>query len=245
MAAHGSPLTIRHLLPEDQVLQVWLNIENARAFAGLDGAVLKEVLGYVGDEDLTNLVLFAGIDPGVIRKAMEEVTVTNQDGQARGLTPLEKTKLGLVYNGARAKFSLELVDVTTATVAAPPPGGAGPPAVAATPSAGINPLLKIRVSSVLDQASDAEVEALPLADILKLRRHYLAVAGGEPQLEADFTDNQVSALKRVVDTGSAPFADFGVWGQFGNRLERANKFRTQVRDADGHLRTVEVPGPNC
>ena len=57
-------------------MQDWANIESARAFAGLDVAVLKEVLGYVGDEDLTNLVLLAGIDPAVIRKAMDDLTVT-------------------------------------------------------------------------------------------------------------------------------------------------------------------------
>ena len=52
-------------------------------------------------------------------------------------------------------------------------GGAGAPPA-------INPLLKVKMASVMDQASDGEVQLLPASRLAAMRRHYIAVVGGEP-----------------------------------------------------------------
>ena len=44
----------------------------------------------------------------------------------------------------------------------------------------INPLMKVSMNKVLDQACDGEVEALSVAELDRMRRKYRAAVGGRP-----------------------------------------------------------------
>ena len=65
----------------------------------------------------------------------------------------------------------------------------------------------------------------------ELRKNYLVAAGGEPMPHIDVTDNQLTALAYVLEHELPPYTDFGVWGPFGARRERKNRFKAQVLDA--------------
>ena len=56
------------------------------------------------------------------------------------------------------------------------------------------------------------------------------------------TDGQLSALDFRVLVGQTPYADFGVWGPYGARLERRLKFTHHMMGADGMWKTIEMPG---
>ena len=65
-----------------------------------------------------------------------------------------RTKSRLVYAATRLKFDLDPIDV-----GAPPPTVAAQPVVVVGPR-GVTSCLKVKVATVLDQASDREVDRL-------------------------------------------------------------------------------------
>ena len=51
--------------------------------------------------------------------------------------------------------------------------------------------------------------------------------GAPPQEEEEPSADQLQALyHRTVVLGNAPYVDHAVWGPFGRKTTRANKFRT-------------------
>ena len=230
---------IRGLLPTPEVLGEWQIIEDARKWAALNEEVHKKFLAYLGDSELSNLPLLASIGPMVVRRAIGDTRPG--EGEGRECTPIEKSRIGLLYNAVRCKFGLELVDVVSVQVT-----GVGAtqalPEERGVPSSE-NPLLKVKLSTVLDQSSDAEVQLLPAETLFQKRSTYRMAMGGDPLERHNFTDTQLSALSRRVAGGGVPYADFAVWGPYGSRIERKMKFKSSFRDAAGNWRIVECPGP--
>ena len=247
-----SASNLRHMLPTDAILQGWTTIDEAREWVGMQKDVFEAVLEGLGSRKLASPVLFGGIDPIVLKHVAEAAVVDDDERGERPLTPIERTQLNLVYNSIRCKFRQDCFDILSGPVQPAAPGiPAGP--VAAGPGGGagvsgasgtINPLMKVCMRTVLDQACDGEVEALSLKELEDCRAHYRAVVGADPPKDQTPSDNQLSALCRKLEMGLVPFADFSVWKMYGNRSERELKFRVQMREVGGGLRPVEVSGPS-
>jgi hypothetical protein len=103
----------------------------------------------------------------------------------------------------------------------------------------------VSLSTTIDQAADGQVKLLPPERLAEFTRNYRAAMTTDPPDDQTYTDKQISALVRRVEAGVPPHVDFAVWGKHGNRTERDLKFRVRVRDAYGHERLQEIPGPNC
>ena len=226
-------------------------MKDAQAWAGIADDALVAVLTALGDPNLDNLVLFAGVDPAVIRHTIDTVQAV-ESGAPVQLNPFTRVKFGLLYNACRCKFGLDLVDVTSKAPATPQAAAAqaGAAATALTLAPGSsgqaapqNPMHTIRLSSVLDQASDAEVQKLTSMEVADKRQRFASILGGEPLEHQEFSDSQLSAMVRTVEAGNPPFADFAIFRRNGVRAERQMKFKTHVRDVDGGWKIVEVPGP--
>ena len=70
------------------------------------------------------------------------------------------------------------------------------------------------------------------------------VMGAPPQEEEEPSADQLQALfHRTVVLGNAPYVDHAVWGPFGRKTTRANKFRTWIPTSDGSYICKELPGP--
>lgn len=245
-----TPEKMKGLLPKQEVLATWQTVADARQWAGLSEEVAGQFLEYLGNRNMNNLPLLAAVTPAMVRKAIAEVrlpaaTVEGEEGppEARCCTPFEKTQLGLFFNAARARFDLDPVDVVGEQREQPTGQGPTGTAASAPNTAPLNPLHKVKLSSVLDQASDAEVQLLPPEVLADKRARYKDVQGGDPLERNNFTDAQLSALSQRVAGGGPPYADFAVWGPYGSRIEKKMKFRTSFLDTGGHWRTLEVPGP--
>jgi hypothetical protein len=159
---------------------------------------------------------------------------------------MEAVRLALTLNAIRIRYDMEAVDLL------PPPVAAAPaaPVVAAVPAQAAAATtsavaIKVKICQVIDQASDQEVPLLPAADINEMRRRYILIHGDPPLQKAEVTDAQLTALAFKVKGGLAPYADFGVWGPHGARLERRMRFTSHVMSPDGTWRTVELPGADC
>ena len=81
---------------------------------------------------------------------------------------------------------------------------------AGVPTLPLNLLHKIKLSTVLDQVSDAEVQMLSPEVILDKRSNYRIITGGDPLEQWNSTDAQLSALSQRVAGGGVPYADFAV-----------------------------------
>jgi hypothetical protein len=161
-------------------------------------------------------------------------------------TTMECVRVALTLNAVRIKFNMEPVDLLPAPAVDRPvsvaaASGGGPAQVVAAASATI----KVKLSQVIDQGSDQEVPMLPPGELNEMRRRYIAIHGDPPLQRCEVSDAQLTALAFKVKGGLAPYADFGVWGPHGARLERRMKFVSHVLSPDGSWRSVELPGADC
>ena len=102
---------------------------------------------------------------------------------------------------------------------------------------------RVKLSTVIDQANDTETEMLPKEDILACYKRFTTLTGDIPARHEELTDDQVSGLKAVFDSGGAPYADFSLFGPNGHRLAKRIRFTGLVFTAGGELKPKELFGP--
>ena len=120
------------------------------------------------------------------------------------------------------------------------------PAPGPGPSTGGSPsgARKLKLSSVLDPTLDAEVTPLGQAEVQQLYQDYKTKFGDYPSPEADPSSDQLASLRQVVTAGSAPYADFSLFGPHGLRLLRKQTFTSYTLNvATGEWSKKEQPGP--
>ena len=160
-------------------------------------------------------------------------------GPPRDLTLVEKARVESARRVALLRMG----------VAPDSPGGTGPPAPSPAPgpgpSTGGSPgARKLKLSSVLDPTLDAEVTPLGQAEVQQLYQDYKTKFGDYPSPEADPSADQLASLRQVVSAGSAPYADFSLFGPHGLRLLRKQTFTSYTLNvATGEWSKKEQPGP--
>lgn len=222
------------LLPSDAVLETWTVLTDAADWARVDEGMLRAVNRQLGDPGNDSLQVIAVIPEMILLKAIDEAQ--------RGFRPfnaIEKAQAILMINAVRKKFQLAPLVVSTggAPVAQSTMSGAN----VGTTHTSAPSKIKIKLSQVIDQGSDMEIEQLDAAVIQRARRAYVQSEGDSPLEKEEVTDAQLSALQAKLEHGLAPFVDMGVWGLYGERLARQMKFQAQVVK-DGQWKTIELPG---
>ena len=91
----------------------------------------------------------------------------------------------------------------------------------------------VKLYTVLSQTSDAEVAFINTACAW-----YEVIYG--PNVPPP---PQVEPTKHLVDSGSAPYVDFAVWGPHGHRIDKKIALDDMRINADGTTRQVERYGP--
>ncbi len=224
------------LIPSAELLASWNTLEQARGWIGVTEEEWTSVARGLGDGALDNLLLIAAIPDADYINARDEA----------GLTAVRRAAMNLLINAIKHKFGVttavmnEPATTTTATATAassstlpmPDPMLMMPPA-------------RVKISQVLNQASDQEVPLLPEAELATLRKNYVMLNGDAPLEGSEVTDAQLTALRYMQQMGLSMYADFGVFGPYGNRQARKMRFMNHFMDAGGNWHTVEQPGPNC
>ena len=102
--------------------------------------------------------------------------------------------------------------------------------------------------SILHQSSDREVERISREDLSALRGRFRSLEGEDPMKAEEVTDDQLSVLAAVTKAGVTPYADFGVWKPFGQRVAESLKFTSHFLDhttrAHGGARKSQDPIPS-
>ena len=183
-----------------------------------------------------------------------EVTAADDSVTREDLNPIEEGQVGEVRRIAR--MVMNLAPEAEPGVPLPPALGVG---TAPSTSTGYTemakairdavrpPSKKIIANKVLDQGDDTEVlplDAKVLSDLINDWK-VLDNDDEEPAEDEEATADQMAVLSARLDSGATPFADFGVFRPFGNRMERAMKFVIHTPQPDGTSRPKEVSGPTC
>eukprot|EP00435_Cladocopium_sp_Y103_P068525 s347_g31.t1 len=133
-------------------------------------------------------------------------------------------------------------------VAPDTPGTLGPPAAApsATMPASVTSApsgRKLKMSAIVDQTLDAEIQPLTTEAVNKMYEEYRKKYGDVPQPQSEPTSDQLAAVQQLLSTKSAPYIDFAVYGPNGLRLLRKLTFQSISLNAQGEWQRRELPGP--
>ncbi|CAE8651021.1 unnamed protein product, partial [Polarella glacialis] len=139
------------------------------------------------------------------------------------------------------------MDTPGSSFASSSSGAGGTPSVVGAQPAASDPGSpagrKLRLSSVVDQTLDADVVPLGQQAIQAMFTDYETKFGAEPHPDVEPTGDQLSALSQLTKSGSVPYADFSVFGPYGQRLLRKLVFVSFSLSPAGDWQRRELPGP--
>jgi len=102
---------------------------------------------------------------------------------------------------------------------------------------------KLKLSSVVDQTLDAEVQPLSTQEVNDMYTTYRTRYGDDPNPDCEPTADQLSAVKQLVSSGNNPYIDFAVYGPHGLGLLRKLTFAAFALNSMGEWSRRELPGP--
>ena len=226
-------------------LDAFRTLGDVLTWAGVDGTdgdrstLLGAFLGATGASVAALPRMF-----GVIPKADFDAVINAVEMVAGTADQPIRTPPNLIQRGAlisvgyacRLKTGL-LESLPAAAVTAPPANALQ----VATPA----PANRVKMSLVLKQGDDTEVEIVSDRTIADghARWDRLYGSGSRPSPDVEASEAQLSCLKHLVDSGQVPVVDFAVWGPHGNRIERKLRLTGAVFAPDGSLRNIEIAGP--
>ena len=80
---------------------------------------------------------------------------------------------------------------------------------------------KIKTSLVIDQGDESEVTMPDQELITKWETTYKKAKGALPLPEREVTIEQCAVMFAKVESGAAPYADFGIFGPWGRKSAKA------------------------
>ena len=110
----------------------------------------------------------------------------------------------------------------------------------ATPKDTTSSGTKVKIGTILDQRSEAEVERLGSQEINKMFDAYRKKRGALPHPDVEPTVEQISAMLQVLKHGSVPYTDFAV---FGPRNQKKLQLHSYLLQPDCTWKRTEMPGP--
>jgi len=157
---------------------------------------------------------------------------------AAGIEPTAAAKKAKAAEAAKAK---ELADEAARKTKEHELEVARLASLAPVPAKGLDG--SIKMSTVIDQASDREIAPMAAIEIAASYAAYRNKMGHDPRPEEDISEDQLAGLRALFDSGAAPYVDLAIWGPYGHRTQRKLKLSGLVLGHDGVLQNVQVPGP--
>eukprot|EP00435_Cladocopium_sp_Y103_P070661 s1426_g35.t1 len=228
--------------PTDEELENIQDINGCLAWAGVAGDLRTALLAALGDPQRLREVAL------IPRPAWD----ANLQGIQIGPGPPHPVPAPTLVEGARIEAVRRVCLLRMGrTPDNPGDPGVQTPAVLGAPlppvggsSPGPSQSRKLKLSAVLDPTLDAEIVGLSETEIAGRYDRYKQKYGDFPTPDSDVSKDQLSALAQVISAGAVPFADFSLFGPFGQRLLRRQTYTTfQLNAATGEWSRKEQPGP--
>ena len=105
-----------------------------------------------------------------------------------------------------------------------------------------SPTKKLKLSQVVDQTLDAEINQMSSTAITQAFQDYETTHGAEPHPDVEPSADQISALQQLLLANAVPYADFAVFGPYGLRMLRRLVFVSWFFDGE-NWKHRELPGP--
>lgn len=230
--------------PTEAELQAVTNLEGAFDWAGVPADIrgaLNRALG--GPRLVRDIVFVSRTDWDTVVAAIrgEEPIAAGAAGPAppRDLTPIDRARLEMFRRVCMLRAGCQ-PDTPGSTVGATPGPAAMVPAAVAT---GTGSSRKLKLSTLVDQTLDAELQPLEQSEIRAMYDEYVRRYGDTPSPETEPTSDQLAAVKQLLLTNCNPYVDFSVFGPRGHRLLRKMMFATVTLNANGEWARRELPGP--
>ncbi len=201
-----------------------LALGDASLWAGLTSAELTVILDGLGNP--TSFLEVAAIPKDVFTDSMNQVRMASPGGDddAPGipLTPVAKGKAQQFLRACIAKVGVVSGPPTVTTVAVKGP----------------------KMANFVDSSLDSEIIVLTKPHLERLFSNYRSSRGEFPSQEIEPTEEQISAIHQLINTGCSPYVDFAIFGPFGRRLLRKLTFISYHYNApEGTWKRLELPGP--
>ena len=237
------------LYPEDATLQAWTKISEAREFSGLLMVVFEALqagLGSLGDA-LRNVAIppadvWTGSDCYSACFGCKRATVDTDRSSAGGAVVAPRKESGL----SSGRWEPSALCGRRPFCARPAGAGLDGSVVwRVGGGVGLERARRSQAQNVLlgRPGDDTEIRGASSKQVAAWHQQYITVMGAPPQEEEEPSADQLQALyHRTVLLGNAPYVDHAVWGLFGRKTTRANKFRTCIPTSDGSYISKELLG---
>ena len=215
---------------------------------GIDGRLEAAVQGALGNPQRVREIALIPRqlwDTTMAALQVEEPGAADGDPPVhRDLSPVEVAKLESLRRVCNLRVGQPADDRGTGLPVAPaapgpllPPAGGGP--------AGQAGPRRIKLSAVLDPTLDADIVPLTEGEVTRMYDAYRSKFGDFPTDDADVSRDQLAAVRQVVQANACPYADFSVWGPFGQRLLRKQTYLAyHLNPTTGDWIRKEQPGPD-
>ena len=238
-------LSVDAMDPTETELQAVNNLTAAFDWAGVPADVRVSLGQALGEPQLVRDIVFVSRtdwDTVVATIKGEGPPPVGSAGPraARDLTPIDRARLEMFRRACMLRAGCK-PDTPGSTAGHIAPGAAAmlPASVATSPTAS----RKLKLSALVDQTLDAELQPLEQAEIRAMYDEYVRRYGDTPSPEAEPTSDQLAAVKQLLLSNCNPYVDFSVFGPRGHRLLRKMMFATVTLNAAGEWARRELPGP--
>ena len=227
--------------PTDTELAGLNTIDETAAFTQLDGAEndvrtsrgsFLQLLGFNAGARMAALGMISEADVDAALAAWKIATVLDADGRVtsrRDPTMADLGKAKLIARICRQKIGIGVstTGVSTTVVAS---------SVAAR---------KIKLSQVLSQVDDTEIDVLTEPQLVGMyaRYEHLFGKGQRPHPSREPSVEQLTAIHGLIRSDQNPYVDFAIFGPFATRLKKRLKFQGLTLSKDGELIQTELHGP--
>lgn len=225
--------------PTDAELTAIVDLNGVWAWAGVQGPLLRSVMAELGEPQRVREIPF--IPRAVWDAAIARIRIP--EALPRAMTPVEGARVESARRVSHLRVGrpvdgpgeVQFTGTPVLPVPFPPAGGASPAGHQAR---------KLKLSAVLDPTLDAEIQPLSSEEATRMYNDYRNAFGDFPTADSDVSMDQLAAVRQVVESGSVPYADFSVFGPFGQRLLRKQTFMSyHLNVATGEWQKREQPGP--
>ena len=187
---------------------------------------LREV-SFVSQGDLEDVLTTLRVPPPVTEEG-------GPPGPSVQASPTQKGMVRFMWRVARLRAGLPVEGMSPLPAPGPAPlvGGLS------------QPTKRVKLSSLVDSAAEAELVTLEGSEIRRLFGEYKRARGDYPHKDMEPSEDQLSAVSQLLNTGQAPYVDFALFGPQGKRALRKltlMSFTFQVET--GTWKRVELPGP--
>ena len=147
----------------------------------------------------------------------------------RDPTPRQAGQGALVGRTCRVVVGLKTTPTSAPAASAP----------IATPS----PKRKVKLSAVINQTDDMEVDILDEVAITDAYARYSKKIGAAPPPDQELSSEQLTTLHALFQSGRAPYTDMAVWGPYHHRLAKKIRLKGIRLNSQGEIVPVEINGP--